>query len=136
MKIVLDTNVLVSGLLSPYHAPGEIVRMSSLGILQVCYDARVLSEYKHVLARPKFGFNSEYAGHLLEQIKACGHTIVSEPLPKRLPDSSDEPFLEIAVRAKAMCLITGNLKHYPPSLRFGMRVLLPQDFLEFYGSQQ
>ena len=48
MKIVLDTNVLVSGLLSPYQAPGEIVRMCSSGTLSICYDARILGEYREV----------------------------------------------------------------------------------------
>jgi predicted nucleic acid-binding protein len=39
LRIVLDTNVLVSGLLSPFGAPGEIVRMVSSGALVLCVDA-------------------------------------------------------------------------------------------------
>lgn len=132
MKVVLDTNVLVSGLLSPFHAPGEIVRMTSAGMLQICYDARIISEYEQVLARPRFGFHAAHVEALLEQIKACGFQVVGRPLPRSLPDVCDEPFLEVAVAAKADCLITGNLKHYPLSFRQGIRILLPQDFLVFY----
>lgn len=44
MKVVLDTNVVVSGLLSPFGPPGEIVRMTADGFLELCYDARILSE--------------------------------------------------------------------------------------------
>ncbi len=54
MKIVLDTNVLVSGLLTPFGPTGEIVRMVSAGELILAIDARILSEYQEVLHRPKF----------------------------------------------------------------------------------
>ena len=54
MKIVLDTNVLAAGLLSPFGPCGEIVRMVSSGELTLSFDARILMEYEEVLARPKF----------------------------------------------------------------------------------
>ena len=136
MKVVLDTNVLVSGLLSPFKAPGEIVRMTSAGLLQLCYDARVLTEYKNVLLRPHFGFNPNHVDDLLDQIKANGHSVVAEPLKKPLPDTSDEPFLEVALAAKAVCVVTGNLKDYPNASRQGMGVFSPFDFLAFYRTHQ
>ena len=52
MDIVIDTNVLVAGLLSPFGACGEIVRMVSAGELELSIDARILTEYNEVL-RPK-----------------------------------------------------------------------------------
>lgn len=132
MKIVLDTNVVVSGLLSPFGAPAEIVRLVSSGALELCYDARILSEYQNVLLRPKFLFEQVRVGYLLDQIKACGHIVIAKPLPKKLPDPDDEPFLEIALAGKARCLITGNLKHYPVKKRQGMLVVSPVEFLEIY----
>ncbi len=136
MRIVLDTNVLVAGLLTPFKAPGEIVRMTSAGILQLCYDARVFSEYQGVLHRPKFNFNTHHVNALLDQIRAKGHLVVGTPLKKSLPDTSDEPFLELAIAGRAACLITGNLKHYPQADRQGTLVLPPSDFLLFYRKQQ
>lgn len=53
MRIVLDTNVLVAGLLSPFGPCGEIVRMVSSGEPALCFDARILSEVNDVLKRPK-----------------------------------------------------------------------------------
>jgi putative PIN family toxin of toxin-antitoxin system len=132
MRIVLDTNVLVAGLLSPFYAPGEIVRMTSAGILQLCYDARIFSEYKNVLYRPKFNLNTVYVDALLDQIKAKGHLVTGQPLKKSLPDAADEPFLEVAIAGKAACLVTGNLKHYPVAYCQGIRILSPRDFLAFY----
>ena len=136
MKIVLDTNVLVAGLLTPFNAPGEIVRMTSAGVLELCYDARILSEYTGVLHRPKFNLNADHVDALLDQVKARGHHVAGVPLKKPLPDSNDEPFLEIAIAGKAACLVTGNLKHYPHGGRQGVEILLPSDFLLFYRKQQ
>ena len=132
MKVVLDTNVVVSGLISPFGAPGEIVRMVASGALELCYDARVLSEYRSVLLRQKFSFNQAHVEDLLGQIEACGHVTTGKLLAKRLSDSDDEPFLEIALGGKVHYLVTGNLKHYPVDKRQGMRVVSPTEFLEIY----
>lgn len=136
MKVVLDTNVLVSGLLSPHGASAEIVRMTSAGLLQICHDGRILSEYRAVLVRPKFNLNPEHLGALLEQIEALGDSIVAEPLKKRLPDPDDEPFLEVAIRAKADSLVTFNTKHYPLENRQGVAISTPSDFLDLYRKRK
>ncbi len=132
MRVVLDTNVLVSGLLSPYGAPGEVVQLAASGISELCYDGRILAEYREVLSRPKFGFDPEEVSVLLEQIKTGGRLVAPMPLAKALPDSEDEAFLEIALAAGAQALVTGNIRHYPPDKRQGMRVLEPRAFLGLF----
>ena len=132
MKVVVDTNVLVAGLLSPFGPPGEIVRMIASGTLHICFDARILTEYGEVLARPKFQFSSELTQALLEQIKAEGLSVAGNPLPARLPDPTDEPFLEAAIAGAADCLITGNIKHFPSAKRQGTVVLSPSEFLDYF----
>ena len=132
MKIVLDTNVLVSGLLSPYGTPAEIVRMISLGELQLCYDARILSEYRTVLLRPKFPFESFEISELLKQIELEGYAVAAKSLKQRLPDPDDEVFLAVALAGSAKYLVTGNLKYYPKEKRQGISVVSPKEFLEIY----
>ena len=132
MKVVLDTNVVVSGLISPFGAPGEIVRMVASGALELCYDARVLSEYRSVLLRQKFSLDQAHVEDLLSQIEVCGYVTTGKLLTERLPDSDDEPFLEVALGGEAHYLVTGNLKHYPAEKRQGMRVVSPTEFLEIY----
>lgn len=132
MRVVIDTNVLVSGLLSPSGASGEIVRMAASGLLQLCYDARILSEYRNVLLRPKFSFDQGHGEALLDQIKACGRVAATAPLTKRLPDPMDEPFLEAALAEKVRCLVTRNLRHYPAKEREGVLAVSPAGFLEIY----
>jgi putative PIN family toxin of toxin-antitoxin system len=132
VKIVLDTNVLVSGLLTPFGSSGEIIRMVSAGILILQYDSRILLEYQEVLYRPKFQFDKEYIDTLLAYLKQNGQVISSSPLKQRLPDPDDEPFLEIAVAGRAVCLITGNKSHFPRQSRQGMKILSPSEFIDFY----
>ncbi len=105
MKIVLDTNVLVSGLLTPFGPSGKIVRMVYAGELTLYIDARILLEYQEVLRRPKFKFNKDHISILLDFIKRYGQFVSSLPLKSRLPDPDDEPFLEVAVAGKVRSLI-------------------------------
>jgi len=130
MKVVLDTNVIVSGLLSPFGAAGQIMRLVASGDLELCYDARILSEYKNVLLRKKFSFPSESIENLLDHIRAAGHITTGKPLVKRLPDKNDESFLEVAIGGDARYLVTGNLKHYPESKVEEVRILSPAAFIE------
>jgi putative PIN family toxin of toxin-antitoxin system len=132
MKIVLGTNVLVSGPLTPFGSSGEIVRMVSAGILILQYDSRILLEYQEVLHRSKFQFDNEHIDTLFAYIKQNGLVIPASPLKKRLPDPDDEPFLEIAVAGRTACLITGNKSHFPRQSRQGMKILSPSEFLDFY----
>lgn len=130
MIVVADTNVLVSGLLSPFNAPGRIVQMIAAGHLRLAFDARVLAEYDAVLARPQFAFAAHLRESLLEQIRQYGLLAMTKPLARSLPDSDDNAFLEVAIAAAATNLISGNKKHYPPQLCSGINVISPADFIK------
>lgn len=130
MRIVLDTNVLVSGLLSTEGPPAEIVQMVAGGALVVCFDGRILAEYQEVLSRKKFRLDPTELGSLLVQLETDGEAVLPMPLSHRLPDRRDEAFLEVAIAAKADFLVTGNLRHFPSRLRHGVAVVSPRDFLD------
>lgn len=136
MKIVLDTNVLVAGLLSPFGACGDIVRMISSGNLTLCVDARILSEYHEVLRRPKFQFEEDKIVTILDYVERNGQTVASSPLLTSLPDADDEPFLEVALTGSVEYLVTGNQAHFPSSLCQGVRVISPADFLKLFLKQE
>lgn len=132
MRIVLDTNVLVSGLLSPFGPPGDILRLITTGTVRVCYDARILGEYSQVLRRPAFAFSPAQVDAVLAQLEADGDLVTAQPLRERLPDPDDEVFLAVALAGHADRLVTGNLRHYPVSRRHGVQVVSPRAFLEVY----
>jgi len=98
----------------------------------LCLDARILSEYVEVLARPRFGFGTEAVAAILDYLGSASETVAAGPLPVRLPDPDDEPFLEVARACGAECLVTGNLVHYPVAARAGVSVLSPAQFIECY----
>jgi len=50
MKIVLDTNIVVSGLLQSKGNPAQVLTLALAGAVQVCHDERILAEYAEVLA--------------------------------------------------------------------------------------
>jgi predicted nucleic acid-binding protein len=136
VRIALDTNVLVAGLLSPFGHPGEIVRMVSSGELTLCLDARILTEYDEVLRRPRFGFDGGDVATLLDFVRRRGTMVAAAPLDLSLPDAGDRPFVEVALGSGTTHLVTGNLVHYPAASCCGLVVVLPADFVVAYAGRR
>jgi putative PIN family toxin of toxin-antitoxin system len=128
MLVVLDTNVLVSALLSPFGPPARVPDLALGGEIRLAYDDRVMAEYREVLARPKFGFSPEDVADVLAFLEGDGEPVTALPLSCELPDADDLPFLEVAAHAEAT-LVTGNTAHYPASFRGAVVVLTPAEFL-------
>lgn len=132
--VVLDTNILVSALLSPYGPPARVLDLVLAGEVRLAFDDRLMAEYREVLARPKFNFSPQDVQALLDFLEVEGEPVVSLPLSVALPDVDDLPFLEVAAQVGAM-LITGNKDHYvvakaeTPAL-----VMTPREFLDYWGS--
>ncbi len=136
MMIVLDTNVLVSGMLQAHGPSGEIVRRVALGDLALAFDARILTEYEEVLKRPKFRLESHRVEAVMDQIRARGFAAAARPLDLGLDDPDDEVFVEVAVAAQATLLVTGNLKHFRPVRRPDLEILSPRDFITRWSGQE
>jgi len=57
-------------------------------------------------------------------------------LTRSLPDPDDEPFLEVTLASQAVCLVTGNQKHFPAERCKGAKIISPNEFLIFLKKQQ
>jgi putative PIN family toxin of toxin-antitoxin system len=131
MSIVLDTNVLVSGLHNPNGAPGRIVDLILGARIQVLYDDRILAEYRDVLARPQLAIEPSLAQAVVGYIRLSGERVIALPLEKdTLPDPDDFPFAEVAMTGEADMLVTGNMKHFSRLKTRGVTVLTPAQCLE------
>ena len=130
MRIVMDTNVLVSGMLTPFGVCGEIVRMLTSSNITLCVDSRILFEYEDVLRRPRFQIEYNMIDLVMEYIESSSEAHNTTPLQKFLPDPDDNQFLEVAISANVDCLVTGNVKHFPRNSRCGVKVLSPREFLD------
>jgi uncharacterized protein len=103
-------------LLSDRAAPGQIVDLVTAGEIELAYDARILSEYRQVLARPELRINQTEANDVLQYIEHSAVRVTPASWPEALPDPDDEPFLAVAKASQALCLVTGNLNIFPRTL--------------------
>ena len=124
MKLVIDTNVIISAALSDKGNPAHIINMISEGKLQLYYNEQILSEYSEVLSRKKFMFTLDKQILLLNKIVELG--VIYEPVisVSPMPDEEDRIFYDTAKESGAF-LITGNKKHYPDE----PFIMTPSDFL-------
>jgi putative PIN family toxin of toxin-antitoxin system len=75
IRAVIDTNVLVSGLLTPNGNEALIILAIHQGYLHPCCSEEILAEYVAVLARPKFAFEPDEIGALLAMLREKGELI-------------------------------------------------------------
>jgi putative PIN family toxin of toxin-antitoxin system len=130
MRAVIDTNVLVSGLINPRGAPGRIVDLLLVGAFTALYDDRVLSEYRAVLTRPIFGFRVADIDTLIDTLERDGEAVAAAVWAGAFPDPTDLPFLEVAIAGRADALVTGNSRHYRPIRgRHAVSIMAPAAFV-------
>lgn len=130
MRVVIDANVLVAGLLSAAGPPGWIVEAALAGELEPVFDMAIRQEYGDVLRRPEFKFPAPQVDDLLAALDQFAFQVVAPPLwPVALPDPDDEPFLAVAA-ATGSILVTGNLRHFPIRSRLGISVLTPRELVD------
>jgi len=130
VKIVLDTNVLVSAFLNPQGVPAKTLRLVLQGDLSIVISEHILTEYGEVLARPKFGLSESEVPKILAFFRSRGVRAPSLTASFELPDFNDVPFLEAALATRADALITGNKRHFPKRACRGQPVLTPKEFLD------
>jgi len=124
-RIVLDTNVLVSALMSKLGNPAKIYRMFLSETVLIVFSDEIMDEYIDVLHRPHLKLSSDDVNKVINAIKLFGECI--EPVPSTFPmiDEDDRIFYDVANSAGAY-LITGNKRHYPDE----PFIFTPADFLD------
>ena len=127
MRLVLDTNVVVSAFINPKGTPSQIIKFILQGKAQLVYNTQILEEYIIVMARPKFSgkIDPNLIHRFIELIKNTG--FLFDPLPgkNKLPDEKDRIFYDTAKNSGSI-LISGNIKHYPKEAF----ILPPGDFIK------
>ena len=124
---VFDTNVVVSGLLSPFAPPGRLLDLILGRALHMAYDDRIEAEYREALSRPLFRIPAGRREAFLAILLFQRH-VTAGPWPHPpSPDPDDQTFLEVAAATVAQTLVTGNARHFPNSCRGPVRVLSPAE---------
>ena len=121
---VIDTNVVVSGLLVPSSPPARVLDAVVDGRVKLVYDPRILAEYRDVLHRPRLKLSAARIRAFLNALE--GQCLVTpHALPVVGPDLDDLIFVEAALVVPDRTIVTGNLADFPPEILRGVRVLTP-----------
>lgn len=136
LQIVLDTNVMVSGLRSQRGASYKLLQMLDDQRWQINLSTSLLLEYEDVLKRPGMipGLSFAAIDTLIDGICAIAnrHSIfyLWRPLAS---DPNDDFLLELAVHARADFLITYNKRDLRGASLFGIELATPKEFLQQVG---
>lgn len=112
MRAVLDTNVLVSGLLWR-GVPHQLLEQVRSGALSIVTSPALLAELSEVLARPKFAALLARVDtkpeDLLAALGQVADVIAPPPLPEPISrDPDDDAVLALAVAAQADVIVSGD----------------------------
>ena len=114
---VLDTNVIVSALLSSKADAATVQVLQKLFSDSFCpvISKEIMAEYTEVLHRAKFHFSPAIVEDLLFAIEEKAEYVIPASTGAILPDMKDLPFYEVVMekRADDAYLVTGNQKHFP-----------------------
>ena len=130
MKLVLDTNVIISAFINPAGNPSQILKLAINRKARLCYNTVILYEYESVMKRPKFSnrIDPKAVSRFIDLIRSIGISYSPVPGNKTLPDESDRIFYDTAKETGSV-LVTGNLKHFPQE----PFIISPADFMRRFG---
>jgi putative PIN family toxin of toxin-antitoxin system len=129
LRLVLDTNVLVSAALKPDGLQRTVLLLALAKPARLYVSAPILAEYKTVLLRPELQISKGLRHRFLQLIKSRAHLVKPLRHLAVAADPDDNIFLECADAARADYLVTGNQRHFP---RFWKqtKVITSREFLD------
>lgn len=113
LRLVLDTNIIVSALLNPHGLQRTVLTLSVTKPARIYISPAILEEYKTVLRRPKFAISKGHRFQFLQLINGCARVVQPSRRLEVTSDPDDNIFLECAEAAGADYLVTGNQRHFP-----------------------
>lgn len=135
MIVVLDTNVVVAGVISPFGASFQLLEMMPQRRFDALLSVPLMLEYEDVLKRDNIRaqhrLSLQEIDTLLNTIAACGTAQAIFFLWRpHLQDPKDDMVLEVAVNGRAEAIVTLNERDFrPQAARFGLDILRPGAFL-------
>lgn len=114
---VIDTNVLVSGLISRNQTSPPVGILKYLlverSVIIPLYNDEIIKEYENVLKREKFNIEHKLVDDVIDRIKTSGISCERIETKEEFKDANDIVFYEVALSKDDSYLVTGNIKHFP-----------------------
>lgn len=133
MRAVVDTNVLVSGLMHTGRMAAMVLEAMARRQLVPVVSAEVMAEYQRVLPRPRLRLPVADVSMALNLLAGMADWVLVPPYSDHppLPDPSDWPFIGCAL-ATGCPVITGSQRHFPRGL--GVRVMTAREWVDSIGA--
>ena len=132
-KIILDTNVIISALISKSYPNLIISELAFKGKLELCLSNEVFFEYLNVINREKFTKYPNFlfnANIVLNKLKEFSTFYTIDNKVEILNDKDDNKFLELALESKADYLITGNFLDFNIENFNNTKIVSPRQYWE------
>ena len=113
VRLVIDTNVLISAALKPESLQRTVFLLAITKPAHLYVSTPILEEYAEVLGRPELGIRKGIRQQLMQLVKNNCHTVSPSRQLNITSDPDDNIFIECADAARADYLVTGNQKHFP-----------------------
>ena len=113
LRLVVDTNVVISAALKPEGLQRTVFLLAIIKPARLYVSEAVLVEYRMVLARPELRIRRGLQVQLLDLLENRARLVSPTRLVRASSDPDDDKFLECADEARADYLVTGNLRHFP-----------------------
>jgi putative PIN family toxin of toxin-antitoxin system len=113
LRLVIDTNVLVSAVLKPDGLQRTVFLLATTKPARWYVSGPIMEEYAAVLARPELKIRKSLRLQFIQLVKNHTHSVTPSRLPQLTTDPDDNIFLECADAARADYLVTGNQRHFP-----------------------
>ena len=139
LRVVLDTNVLVSALRSRRGASFRALQIIDSDLLELNISVPLFLEYEHAVkvALGDSPLSDEDVGAVLDYIaRVARHRQIFYLWRPFLRDPDDDMVLELAVTAECDAIVTFNKRDFGGVEQFGIRLLTPKELLVELGEQQ
>ncbi len=137
-RVVLDTNVIVSGLRSQRGAAFRVLSLVGSGLFEHCLSVTLAFEYEDAIKRSVSGIRlpKSVVENILDFLCASARQQEIHFLWRpTLSDAKDDMVLEVAVHAGCEAIVTYNVEDFRGCERFGVKAMRPQTFLELIGGK-
>jgi len=128
LRLVLDTNIVVSAAVKPDGLQRTILLLAITKPARLYVSPGILAEYRTVLSRPRLRIRRGLRHQLLQLIRSHSHSVSPNRALNVTEDPDDNKFLECADAAGADYLITGNQRHFPKFWK-KTKVITPREFM-------
>jgi uncharacterized protein len=132
LRLVLDTNIVVSAALKPAGLQRTVLLLALTKPARLYLSAPIFAEYRALLSRAELHIRKGLRRQLFQLLENGAHFVTPSSGLQVTSDPADNIFLECADAARADYLITGNQRHFPKFWK-KTKIITSREFIGIVG---